>query len=352
MARHFIFKGGTSLSKAWKLIQRFSEDIDIALATDAFDRTYITRPSKTYVKLLKKEGCAYTSTVIKDALQSALRTMGVPPEMITIEADRVKPHMPDKDPQTLFVRYQSLYDATAYITSEIRVEFSVRSLKEPFATVPIRSILSEKLQDSGYTEDAFVVTVAEPHKTFLEKVFLLHEKFQLVENAEMIGDRQSRHFSDLVSMMDTEVETTIWTDPVFYNRLLDHRRNYIGLRGVDYQKMQMPDLHFVPPDNMVDQFRNDYNDMLDVMIYDEEAPDFDVLMDQLQLLNGRFILSGDKLKLDELIRSALEHIKEFDLMQDQPTIQTSITHSSGQRYLLYCNLRNDTLFFNRIIPMV
>jgi hypothetical protein len=114
----------------------------------------------------------------------------------------------------------------------------------------------------------------------------------------------------------------------------------------------MSDLHFVPPDNMIDQFRNDCNEMMEVMIYDDEAPDFYGLMDQLRLLNGRFTLLGDKLKLDELIRSAKDCRKEYDLIQDHPTIVTSITHSSGQTYLLYFDLRNKTLFFNRIIPMV
>src|SRR5258708_33146311 len=65
MRQHFIFKGGTSLSKAWKLIERFSEDIDIALSPEAFGREYRQTPSHSYVKTLKKEGCVYTSNVIK-----------------------------------------------------------------------------------------------------------------------------------------------------------------------------------------------------------------------------------------------------------------------------------------------
>src|SRR5579864_6597154 len=52
---HLTFKGGTSLAKAWKLIERFSEDIDIALAPEAFGRDYRKAPSNSYVKTLKKE---------------------------------------------------------------------------------------------------------------------------------------------------------------------------------------------------------------------------------------------------------------------------------------------------------
>ena len=89
MAEHFIFKGGTSLSKGWKLIERFSEDIDIALGPEAFGRAYIESPSISYVKRLKKEGCAFTSTVIREAMERQLIAMGVPTGMIQVEAEGV-----------------------------------------------------------------------------------------------------------------------------------------------------------------------------------------------------------------------------------------------------------------------
>ena len=143
MREHFIFKGGTSLSKAWKLIERFSEDIDIALAPEAFGREYRKAPSNSYIKTLKKEGCAYTTNIIKNALQGQLAAMGVPAGLITIDAEQVNPTMPDKDPQTLFVRYPSLYDPNLYIAEAVKVEFGVRSLREPFAEVPIQSIIAE-----------------------------------------------------------------------------------------------------------------------------------------------------------------------------------------------------------------
>ena len=101
MRKHFIFKGGTSLSKGWKLIERFSEDIDIALSPEAFGRTYEATPSHSYVKTLKREGCAYTSTVIREALEKELANMGVPAGTVQIEAEEILPTMRDKDPQTL-----------------------------------------------------------------------------------------------------------------------------------------------------------------------------------------------------------------------------------------------------------
>ena len=57
MSEHFVFKGGTSLSKCWNLITRFSEDIDISLSPEAFGKKYEVEPSHSFVKTLKRQGC-------------------------------------------------------------------------------------------------------------------------------------------------------------------------------------------------------------------------------------------------------------------------------------------------------
>ena len=187
-AKHLIFKGGTSLSKGWKLIERFSEDIDIALEPEAFGRDYKKDPSHTYIKTLKKEGCAFTSTVLKEALEQQFGLLGVPDAMIAVIAADVPEKIPDKDPQTLIIRYPSLYLPHSYLADEVKVEFSVRSLKEPFAEVAIQSILSEVFPNKLYEETPFVVPAVDPQKTLLEKAFLLHEKLLTIRPEKMQGN--------------------------------------------------------------------------------------------------------------------------------------------------------------------
>jgi hypothetical protein len=75
----------------------------------AFGREYKTNPSHTYVKTLKKEGCAFTTTVLLDALKAQFNHLGIPMNDISIEAEAVPETIPDRDPQTLFVKYKSLY---------------------------------------------------------------------------------------------------------------------------------------------------------------------------------------------------------------------------------------------------
>jgi hypothetical protein len=84
MSQHFVFKGGTSLSKGWKLVERLSEDIDIAIAPEAFGKVYKAEPSHSYVKQLKKEGALFTSSVIASDLYLRLRQMSVPEDLFSI----------------------------------------------------------------------------------------------------------------------------------------------------------------------------------------------------------------------------------------------------------------------------
>ncbi len=74
-SKHIVFKGGTSLSKCWKLITRFSEDIDIALNSEAFGIKYEKAPSKNYVEKLKRTGCMFTSNELKTEIE---KTTAVP----------------------------------------------------------------------------------------------------------------------------------------------------------------------------------------------------------------------------------------------------------------------------------
>jgi hypothetical protein len=284
MAEHFVFKGGTSLSKGWGLIERLSEDIDIALAPEAFDREYRLTPTHSYVKTLKREGTAYTSTVIADALQARLLEMGVPDTLFSLSVTLIPPTRPDTDPQTILVHYTSLYPANIYIADTVKVEFGVRALKEPFADVSIVSEIGRHIQVTSYTEQPFTVRAVVPEKTLIEKLLLLHEKFTGEEPDQIkIAERQSRHLADIVRLKRKGIHTEILADTTLFEAIVAHRRHYIRLRGVNYDEMRIATLQIVPPPAAEAKFREDYAVMLEEMIYGE-APDFDTILAELREL--------------------------------------------------------------------
>lgn len=279
---YLVFKGGTSLSKCWKLIERFSEDIDIALAPEAFDMSYEENPSKTYVEKLRRKGCEFTSNELKLELEKQFILLGLSAEMIRIEAEPVPEKFPDTDPQVLHVRYNSLFDVSEYLADEVKIEVSVRSLKVPFAAKKVQSILYEVLPNKAYEETPFLVTAAEPRKTFLEKMFLLHEEFHRPDMSRIRSFRMSRHLYDLNRMINAGIDKDAITDTDLYATLVRHREWYIRISWLDYETLAPPAINFIPPDEVMELYSKDYEAMKGQMIYGE-TEEFNALIQKLRI---------------------------------------------------------------------
>src|SRR6478672_1042474 len=84
-AKYLVFKGGTSLSKGYKLIDRFSEDIDLALDSEAFDMKYEENPTRSYINQLRRKGYTFTTTRLAEELRKQLKTLDVPESFFNIE---------------------------------------------------------------------------------------------------------------------------------------------------------------------------------------------------------------------------------------------------------------------------
>jgi len=282
-----IFKGGTSLSKCWKLINRFSEDIDIALSPQMFGIEYHDSPGSAYLNKLKRLGCNFTSNELKDELMGQFVKLGVPKGAITIKPGKTVQDRPDKDPQELFIKYTSLYDPNSYLADEVKIEISVRSKLEPYTTMTVQSLLYEHFPNQAYIENPFTVLAVEPHKTFLEKAFLLHEQFHRGKLTIIKTERMSRHYHDLAKMMDTEVGQKALESKDLYAAIIHHRRFYNKMRGIDYDLLHPPHINFYPPESMLKDYQADYKEMLENMIYGD-APDEKQVFILIKTLNQRF----------------------------------------------------------------
>jgi hypothetical protein len=289
-APHLSFKGGTSLSKGWNLIDRFSEDIDLAI-----ERSFLGFEedlSKNAVKKLKRVACDFTSTILKAALEQELANLGVPDGTVTVTADPVNPIIPDTDPQTLRIVYRSLLDAVPYIDDRVKVEVSARSLHEPAVERPILSLLGQYMPGYPWSGEPFPVATVEPKRTFLEKIFLLHEEF-LRPIDHIVYQRMSRHLYDLERMMDTEHAEAALTDRGYYDTIVEHRRHLIFKAGVDYDTHQPATLNFIPPEGILKAFEADYALMREQMIYDNDSKDFAVIITRLNDLLQRIKKAQD-----------------------------------------------------------
>ena len=139
IAKHLVFKGGTSLSKAWKLINRFSEDIDLAIDKEFFEG-YSGDITKSKISKLRKEAGVYTTGTFFNELQEEFAAKGFNDlDFKVIEAEDS-----DQDPRVIEIYYPNVITSSSeYILPRVQIEISCRSLREPF-TVKSFGVLVEE----------------------------------------------------------------------------------------------------------------------------------------------------------------------------------------------------------------
>lgn len=290
-AKHLSFKGGTSLSKCWHLIDRFSEDIDIAI-----DREYLGFSgvlSKTQISdKLRRAACSFVREQMQYDLTTQLRDMGIDEEKFTVSID-ITP-VSTTDPETINVNYDSAATDIAslsisnengqYILPKVKIEVSGRSMGEPVKEVAVNSMIDHIYPTAPFAESSFNVRAVLPERTFLEKLFLLHEEFAKPKNL-IRTERMSRHIYDIGQMLKTPIAAEAIHDEQLYRQVIEHRRIFIGLRDFDYDSLYPATLNIVPPTEVIDQWHNDYENMRLHMIYGA-SDSFEELIDSLKELNN------------------------------------------------------------------
>ena len=277
---NIIFKGGTSLSKGWNLIERFSEDIDLAIDRKFFG--FHSDISKNKIKNLRKKSCEFISTVFLDDLKQQFAEWKAIDEC-SLNAQSVKDS--DKDPQIIEIHYNSVFDRSDYLQQRVLIEVSSRSLMEPFESRGINSIIATAIPDRTFASDPFIISTVLPQKTFLEKIFLLHEEFSQPTD-EIRVNRLSRHLYDIEKIMDTEYGKAALSDTALYKGIVAHREKFNRLRGLDYSNHVPVKIKIIPPDTVIKAWETDYQTMIQHMIYGDPL-NFDNLIKRIQKLQKR-----------------------------------------------------------------
>ena len=283
-SEHLVFKGGTSLSKVWGLINRFSEDIDLAIDRSVFELDGDL--TKKQVKNLRKASSIFVRDELYSQLVEAIDQTSTK-DKCQIEAE------PDgegdatyPEPRSIFVRYQSVFeDQLAYIPPIVKIEAGARSLLEPFDETQLHSMVEEALPTISTTQVDVAIKTAIAEKTFLEKAFLLHELFSV--NKHVDAKRRSRHIYDLYMMMKKGVVDKAIVNDELWQTILHHRSTLTSMQGVDYTPDIRKRIQLVPPMECRDGWKKDYEIMTGTMIYGDR-PAFDVLMESMRNLELLF----------------------------------------------------------------
>ena len=281
-AEHISFKGGTILAKCWHLINRMSEDIDVAIDREflGFSGTL----SKTQISdKLRRASCSFVREKLQYELAGQLEKDGIAKDCFKVNVN-ITP-ISTTDPEIIEVEYTPVFNANPYIRSKVIIEVSGRSMSEPVSIVGLRSYIDNVYTAAPFTEPDFDVRAVVPQRTFLEKLFLLHEEFSKPKDA-VRTERMSRHMYDICQILETPVAEQALAEKELYLSVVEHRRTFIGLRGFDYSTLLPRTLDIIPPDSIIDSWRQDYKRMQETMIYGD-SPSFDKMIETLKGLNQR-----------------------------------------------------------------
>ena len=299
-----FFKGGTSLSKGFGIIERFSEDIDIvfnrhSLACEAghkfkgdFDPA---DPDAPFASNARRRGRF-------DELQAACGRHVQGPLMSKLE--RLLPECrigPSDDIQTLFARYPSLFmevdldaeeeEDAGYFLPRVKIEGGARSAQAPATEKTVAPYIQTELE-GVFDLRVEKVTIIAPERTFLEKISIIHGLncgFRDQDRLPEDRDRASRHFHDVAKMSQIPIGQRAMGNRDLLDDVREHNKLAFPSAWRRHDELVPGHIQIIPPEDMREVLRRDYGRMQDMMF--GERPSFEWIIDCLQevdaLMNPR-----------------------------------------------------------------
>jgi hypothetical protein len=287
---YLIFKGGTSLSKVYGLIERFSEDIDISIDSyilgfidfnDQFNS--ITRKQQeSLLKQLSKQCGNFVQSDLMAILQKHFRAvLGSATNSWDLELD-------DLDPtgQTIIFHYPSSnpISLNSYIPQSVKMEFGARGGREPTSIRKITPMIEEAIPNtlkSPYIE----VKVLAAERTFWEKATILHQYAHLPED-KTIAHRQSRHYFDFQKLLQSDIRNKAINDSELLKLVVEHKKIYFRSGWANYDAAKKGSLRLIPNEKLLIELEKDFNKMQE-MFYGKKST-WEQIIDEISMFENEY----------------------------------------------------------------
>jgi hypothetical protein len=269
VGEHLIFKGGTSLSKVWRAISRFSEDIDVSLSrewlgfTGERDPEHATTGAKKRARLEElAQACAgrIRAEILPALHQRVEAAMGAAGWTIAIDAE---------DEQTLRFTYPTAlgeHEPAAYIRREVRIECGARSDAWPAEEKTILPYVAEAYPDA--IRDAAVrLKVLSIERTFWEKATILHAEAHRAED-KATPTRFSRHYADLAALADHAGGKAALGRDDLRARVVEHKQVFFPSAWAHYETAVPGTFRLVPSESRLLALAADYRAMEEMFFGD------------------------------------------------------------------------------------
>ena len=281
---HIIFKGGTSLSKVFGVIKRFSEDIDLSISRECLgfsEASYLSQGMSNKeidrrLDELKKRCSEYISQKLLPSLADRFKK-------ILGETGEWSLQIDDQDPHTILFNYpydQSLSGDYSYIKSTVRFELGARSDHWPSKIYEISSYAAEEFP-AYFQRATCAVKTLEVERTFWEKATLLHAEFHHPKSLS----NYSRHYYDLALMIKGGVGDRSLSDLSLLGAVREHKSLFYRSKASSYETACPGTFRLLPSGKQISLLKDDYKSMKEMIFAD--IPTFEEIMNILRSFENK-----------------------------------------------------------------
>lgn len=284
-----IFKGGTSLSKVYGLINRFSEDVDISIDRSGLGFGGDKDPANLDLSNKKRDQlCSDLKQACSEFIEHAVlpRFQKACGELLGDSGWSASMDPRDRDRQSIlfaFPRCLASYVDGAYLTPSVLLEFGCRGDQWPASDRTVRPFVAEELPDL-FGEPDVSVRVLAAERTFWEKVTLIHAENHRPSSSPP-RDRLSRHYSDIAAISRSEIGARAIDDLKMLVDVVAHKRIFFRSAWANYDGANPGTLALVPNQDLEKYLRSDYEQMREMFF--GEVEDFDHILESIRNLESK-----------------------------------------------------------------
>ncbi|MES2992481.1 MAG: nucleotidyl transferase AbiEii/AbiGii toxin family protein [Pseudomonadota bacterium] len=281
-AQHLVFKGGTSLSKAYSVIKRFSEDVDLtydirAIAPDLIEKADSLWPTsrsqeKKWSQAIRQRLADLVGGTLASDLAKALDEQGLPANARA-------------DGEQLFIDYEAFGQGTGYVRPSVLLEFGARSTGEPNELRPVTCDAAPHLPDVSFP--SATPQVMRPERTFWEKATAIH--VFCVQGSFRGGGRYARHWHDVTRLDAAGFAESAAKDRALAHAVAEHKSIFFAESTpdgapIDYRAAVTGALDLAPSGDARKTLADDYQRMVGDGLLLSDAESFDVLLQRCQAI--------------------------------------------------------------------
>jgi len=271
---HLTFKGGTSLSKVYKLIERFSEDIDISIEMNFLgfkpEDDPEKAPSKKKQRHIIEEIGRKCSAYVQNKMYKDLNE-NIAEKIETSDSWKLTVDSLDPDGQTLLFEYPTDNKKDGYILPFVKIELGARSEHWPVSEHKIQSYAKDILKDKIH-EAPVSIRVLNAERTFWEKATICTH----LPEDKKIPARISRHYSDFYCLLNSKIKDSATQNIALLERVAIHKSIYFAAGWANYSSARKGSLKLIPGERLLKYLEDDFNRMKHM--YFGNIPDWNIIL--------------------------------------------------------------------------